>query len=302
MVDQQHRVCRRRRARAAVARAPRSRAVSSPAAGSSRQSRRGRSGERARHADELALTLREIAGHRVGRPSSSSMSSAASSAVGSLGRGVTSSLTSPATRRRGAAHRQVLAHGEVVEQLGALPGARQARGARARAATAPLMSRPSSSTRPLQRHEAGDRVDEASSCRRRSGRSARRARPSPTSSVDVRERVHAAERDGQAARRSSTAVGSDSPATLRFAAAGPRRPRIRRAGRPAPLVHPLVEGARRRPSGLLDQGEDQDHAAEQQEPVAVEPEPLVERVRDERLRSEISPANTAPEMSVMPPA
>src|SRR6185312_14036617 len=47
-------------------------------------------------------------------------------------------------------------------------------------------------------------------------------------------------------------------------------------------VHALVEGSRHA-LGMLDQREDQDHAAEEKEPVAVDPEPLVERVRDERL-------------------
>src|ERR1700733_10084209 len=48
------------------------------------------------------------------------------------------------------------------------------------------------------------------------------------------------------------------------------------------LVRALVERAGDA-LRVLDQRDDQDRATEQQEPVAVDPEPLVERVREQRL-------------------
>ena len=94
--------------------------------------------------------------------------------------------------------------------------------------------------------------------------------------------MHAAERDGQAGdAQHGGAAREIGWFRALFAACGNRGGRIRRADHGS-FVYPPVDVAGHALRVLL-QGEDQQHPAGQQEPVPVQPEPLVERVRDQGL-------------------
>ena len=129
---------------------------------------------------------------------------------------------------------EVLAHGEVVEQLAGLPGAREAE-------ACPLVRRAAgeSSGRRARPARCSGRSRRSrrrrSSCRRRWGRSARRAGPSPTVSATSLSACTPPKRTDRPAV-SSTALSRSTCASGRDAAGriGP--------GRPAPPVQPLVEG------------------------------------------------------------
>ena len=97
--------------------------------------------------------------------------------------------------------------------------------------------------------------------------------------------MHAAERDGQAGdAQHGGAAHEVGWFRARFGARRGRGGRIRRADHGS-LVQPPVEVAGHALRVLL-QGEDQQQAADEQEPVPVQPEPFVERVRDQRLRGQ----------------
>ena len=88
--------------------------------------------------------------------------------------------------------------------------------------------------------------------------------PSRTSRVTLTQRVHAAERDGQAgdAQHGGAACASRlAPGAARWRARNRRRRVSGARGRARPLVHPPVEVAGHALRVLL-QGEDQQHAAE----------------------------------------
>ena len=109
-------ICRSRWPRSSLSR------VSRPAAGSSRQRSRGSHRDRPRDPDELALPLRQLGRHRRRRsPPRSSSSSASPRRLAAGCARPTSSAASARNDGRCAADVEVLAHGEVVEQLGALP-------------------------------------------------------------------------------------------------------------------------------------------------------------------------------------
>ena len=188
--------------------------------------RRGRHarphGERARHADELALTLRELGRHRVGEPRPGRAARARPRRRRRSRRAadeLAHDRQATAARRR----REVLAHGEVVEQLARLPRAGEP-AARALVRRQAARSRPSSSTRPrsgakpviastnvvLPAPFGPDQPDEL---------------PAPTSSVDVAERVHAAEARPRGRAVSSTRAHGAPPARRAARRSAARRPR-----------------------------------------------------------------------------
>ena len=238
--------------------------------------------QRPGHADELAVALREIGRARLGGPPEVERARAPrrSPAGRCASRTRSSRPASGPGRRRGSPRR-----------AGRRTARRSATCARARAAARacgarPRRSRPSSSTPPAGVDEAGDRVDE----RRLAGAvGADQADELALADLeaDVAQRVHAAEVDRQplggqhrrsgglarGARRLRERAGSRGAAAARLPLGRDDR---------ALLVRLLVERAGDA-LGVLQQRDDQDHAAEQQEPVAAEPEPLVERIGEQRL-------------------
>ena len=244
MVDEQHGEPVVDQRRGLRGRAPGSRSESRPAAGSSSSSSRGPGGQRPGDADQLALTLRELAGRR----SASSPSPAASRASSTrrVGRppGAQVGERSPAARPVGGDGR-FSRDREVVEQLERLPGAdrgpARARwwGASAvesvgrrsrpcpRRATKPVSA---SMTGRLARAVRADEADELARCSTARSTSATACTPPKrtSSAVDVEQRGHA-----DAAHRDAVVVAAHGDAA-------PGRPAPR-----APQPSPRVEARRR---------------------------------------------------------
>ena len=266
--------CPRRRSAAAAGRAPRSRACRGPAAGSSRQSSRGRIAIARATPDELALALGQLA--PASRPRSSrgrAGRAPASAAALPPRRFPTSSATSDRNDGRSAATARFSRTREVVEQLGALPGAGETE-PRARRAAAARRGR----VRRARRGPCSGRSPVIASMNvvlpAPFGPISPTSWPSSTSRSTLVDGVDAAEAHGQRRWREGPRV------TLH------RRARVRGVGPSlARACGALVE----RPGhalGVLDQREDQHDAAEQQEPVPGQAEPLVERVRHDALRGD----------------
>ena len=150
-----------------------------------------RARERPRHADELALALGELVGQPVGHALE------AHEVQRIVGRGLArrrppEDLAQRAPhRRRLRGDREVLGHGQVVEELGRLPRARQA-AARALVRRQPRQLAAVQLDAPAGAHEAGDRVDEG-----RLARAVGADQPDHGAlghlEPDVDERLHAAE-------------------------------------------------------------------------------------------------------------
>ena len=262
MVDQQRRLAARRRSRADARRAPRSRVVSSPAAGSSSISRRGLRGERARDADQLAMAL------RAGRPGSPWRPSR-----GRTGRASPRSRAGRCASRNAILHagERVLGDGEVlldeqvVEQLAALPGPREpelrarVRGAGRRGRD--RRARPARSLRTKPVTASTNVVLPAPL-----GPIRPTSSPSPTSKLTSRSACTPPKSTDRPVRGAAPAAGRARRSRLPRA----RRRRPGRAGR-----RPRRDDRRLRcvllveragdALGVLQQRDDQDHAAEQQE-------------------------------------
>ena len=196
--------------------------VSRPAAGSSRQRSRGSIAIARATPTSLRCPWVRSAGIASAIEPRSSRSSARSAAALSP-RAPSDQLGGEREERRAlGGHGEVLAHGEVVEQLGALPGAREP-APRPRVRRQPREIAPVELDAARVADEAGDRVDE----RRLAGA----VRPDQADElalldvdVDVVDGAHAAEADGQAGGGQDGAhdalAGSDSArSTLRFSRA-----------------------------------------------------------------------------------
>ena len=176
---------------------------------------------------------------------------------------------------------EVFFHEQVVEELAALPGAREAElraGVGGQGADVATVEQDLAAAA----HETGDGVDE----RRLAG---------PVGSdqadelaladleADVAQRVHAAEVDRDPVAGEHWALSRALQARRPRARQRQRGPRAFGWDDVGLAVGALVERSGDA-LGVLQERDDEDHAAEQEEVVAVEAEPLVERVGEERLR------------------
>ena len=243
--------------------------------------------DRPRDSDELSLSLGQLRRHRLGDAGRGRAARARRSAAAlSPMRFPTSSAARARNDGRWAATVRFSltvrsSNSSVLCQVRASPRRARACGG------SPARSRPSSSTRPRGTDEAGDRVDE-----RRLAGAVRPDQPDQLplldADVDGVDGPHAPEADRKAGRGEDGAhvpLRDPTPPSSVFRFAARLRRPVERAG------HAL---------GVLDQREDEHEAAEEEEPVPRQAEPLVERVREESLRGD-RPAKTAPETSVIPP-